>query len=167
MQRANALVLEIKEVVQLWRDNCDTEFHGLFGEAAQLCRNADVEMTLPRRTGRQTKRANFPIDDPEAYYKCALYIPYLDHILMELETRFPPLSQLCAEIQLLIPSLMPKDPFPLTAAIEFYRSDLESPSVVRGELSRWFLRWRHVDMSLRPKTALEALDDASEKYCNL
>ena len=44
--------------------------------------------SMPRRCGRQSQRDNVPAQTPEEYYKRSLTIPFLDHMLSHLETRF-------------------------------------------------------------------------------
>lgn len=41
---------------------------------------------MPRRCGRQT-RANHPADTTKQYWRIALYYPFLDHMVMELDSR--------------------------------------------------------------------------------
>lgn len=42
---------------------------------------------MPRRCGRQTTRANHPADTTKQYWRIALYYPFLDHMVMELDSR--------------------------------------------------------------------------------
>jgi hypothetical protein len=44
--------------------------------------------TLPRRCGRQVARCNVPAETPCEYFKRAITIPFLDHLLCELHHRF-------------------------------------------------------------------------------
>ena len=45
---------------------------------------------VARTCSKQTLRANSEIQDPEEYYRIALIISFLDHILSELDNRFNP-----------------------------------------------------------------------------
>jgi len=51
--------------------------------------------------------------------------------------------------------------FRLRTVLELYEADLDTPSVINGELSRWFNRWSNVAKKDRPTTALAALDVCS------
>ena len=53
---------------------------------------AGTTMTIPRRCGRQSKRNNIPGETPEVYYRRVLFIPFLDDLLEQLESRFSAMS---------------------------------------------------------------------------
>ena len=56
--------------------------------AVQLATKIDVTPPhVTRLTGRQTQRNNGPALNPEEYFKRAITIPFLDHIMQELNTR--------------------------------------------------------------------------------
>ena len=43
---------------------------------------------IPRRCGRQRHRDNVPAEEPKDYYKRSITIPFLDHLLTQLQERF-------------------------------------------------------------------------------
>jgi hypothetical protein len=53
-----------------------------------MAATADVELKMPRIVGRQTVGANAPSSPPEEHYRKNLYLPYIDHLLMELKSMF-------------------------------------------------------------------------------
>ena len=54
-----------------------------------MCDSAGIaELTVPRRCGRQTKRNTVPAETVEVYCKRAVFVPYVDHIITELNPRF-------------------------------------------------------------------------------
>ena len=55
--------------------------------AVQLATKIDVTPHVTRLKGRQTQRNNVPALNPEEYFKRAITIPFLDHIMQELNTR--------------------------------------------------------------------------------
>ena len=43
---------------------------------------------MPRVTGRQIPRCNFPVDNPEQYYQRNVAVPLINHIKAELDEEF-------------------------------------------------------------------------------
>ena len=43
----------------------------------------DVTTSMPRVSGGQTQRNNVTATSPEEYYRCAVTIPFVDHLLQE------------------------------------------------------------------------------------
>ena len=56
--------------------------------------NDGHQLAIPRKTGRQTLRANHPSSTPEQYYYRSLYLPYVDHLVAEMDRRFASSPQL-------------------------------------------------------------------------
>ena len=49
---------------------------------------AEVDLTPPRNSKFQIYRPNVPHDSAEEYYRRAMYIPFLDQVLSDMDTRF-------------------------------------------------------------------------------
>jgi hypothetical protein len=47
----------------------------------------DVIITIPRRCGRQLYRVNIAASTPEDYFRLAVFIPFLDHFLVQMDDR--------------------------------------------------------------------------------
>jgi hypothetical protein len=63
-------------------------YSDIFKATKTLADEIGVELKPPRQARRQINRANPLIEDPEQYFKIAVYIPYLDSLVSTLETRF-------------------------------------------------------------------------------
>lgn len=59
-----------------------------FKLAESLCSEAGVELTMPRICSRMTSRSNAPSVSVKEYFYRNVYLPFLDHLLMELESQF-------------------------------------------------------------------------------
>ena len=59
-------------------------------EIELMCRSVDVVPSIPWRCASQRHRNNVPADDPRTYYRRCTSVPLVDHLLVELETRFSP-----------------------------------------------------------------------------
>jgi hypothetical protein len=152
------LVDNIADVLQQRRQNADTKFNALFCKVAALSQDLGLQMQLPRRVGRQRNRENYEATDPEAYYRQAIYIPYIENILVQLRERFEPHGRVCLRIQSLIPRFVVASIFDdLTDALDLYRCDLGPRSVIEGEFERWKLKWTAVAAADRPSTAADAI----------
>ena len=60
-----------------------------FTEASNIAEAEETEEpSIPRRCGRQTLRSNIEADVPETYYRHALTVSCLDHLITQLKERF-------------------------------------------------------------------------------
>ena len=50
-------------------------------------------LEIPRRCGRETQRNNVPAETPKVYYRLAIYLPFLDSLIQQLNMRFGDLSK--------------------------------------------------------------------------
>ena len=53
-----------------------------------LAHTAGATPSLPRQCGRMRDRCNVPSDNLNDYYKKALFLPFLDHLISELGAQF-------------------------------------------------------------------------------
>ncbi|XP_061181206.1 zinc finger MYM-type protein 1-like [Saccostrea echinata] len=65
----------------------DSVWDELYQVALDLAAPLQVDESMPRRCGRQTGRANHPADTPRQYWRISLYYPFVDHVIMELDSR--------------------------------------------------------------------------------
>ena len=97
-----AVLAELKEV----RDQMDTTFAAWFEECVKLCAAVDVEPAVQRTVARQRHRCNVPHSRPEEYYRRAICVPLLDHIIEQMATRFGPTRQKTEGLCCLVPSVV-------------------------------------------------------------
>ena len=130
------------------REEAAPFFRTIFEEAQARADEWGVEITMPRRVGRQTTRDNIEADTAEIYYRRSTFVPFLDFLLKELETRFgePPIVY---QLQELLPAFMTveaEDKVMEAAAV--YLSDLDAPiQVVRCQVDIWVSLMRREDSS--------------------
>ena len=71
-------------------------------KAIEITLDNCIDPSSPRTAGRQQRHKNIPADTPSAYWKRAIYLPFQDHLVTEVnEKLMVPLPGLQA--QLLIP----------------------------------------------------------------
>ena len=67
----------------------DKERYGrLFTRASEIAATVDVEPSEPRTAARQRGRANAPANSTQEYYRLNFFLPFVDHVLAHLKTRF-------------------------------------------------------------------------------
>eukprot|EP00731_Ephydatia_muelleri_P004501 Em0002g677a len=74
-------------------------------------------------------------------YSKNMAIPFLDHILFNLDSRFSPLSTTATSLLTLVPAIICARNVELDNAIKVYHDDLPSPELVPQEIIRWKLRY--------------------------
>lgn len=79
---------ELLIMLQSDRQNADEVFELIFEDSRKTADNINLELKAPRRTVRQTNRANHPTENVRDYFKQSLYIPYMDSIIMSINDRF-------------------------------------------------------------------------------
>ena len=75
-----------------------------------LCRCCAI--SIPRRCARQRHRNNVPADDPRTYHRRCISVPFVDHLLVELETRFSRHHSVALLGLCLVPSVLVTLPYP-------------------------------------------------------
>ena len=99
----------------------------------------------------------------EEYFKLAVAIPFLDHLISDINSRFSEHSKRVATLQ----GLLPKNITSTTTfsdiepAITFYHDDLPNALILDEELHRWKLRWLEVPQQNRPGTLGSTLKQCS------
>lgn len=136
-----------------------------YSMATTTARKADIEPTMPRVVGRQQHRSNVEAETPKDYYKRALTIPLLDHLISEMDTYFDPNNDaVMSSLLCVLPALLvSREGNPVQAALQYYEDDLPSPQVFDVELFRWRRKWLSADQDL-PSSAIQALEECDKEF---
>jgi len=97
------LIYSVLDILRQNRSNCENVFHKIFDQAKNECQNYDAQLLIPRRCKSQIFGYNYPSNDPEHFCREAIFVPYLDHIIVEMEDRFFDQKQKCRSLWVLIP----------------------------------------------------------------
>jgi hypothetical protein len=166
---ANIMLDEITEVLQQRSNSAENEFHDLFKQAASLTELVGCEESLPppRLAGKQMHRFNVPHSSSEEYWRRVIFIPYVTHLLSELNDRFADARAHCASLQMIIPRYLDQSRWSdVKECLVTYSDDIGHPeSVVRSEYERWKVKWSSVALKDRPQQALDALPHAKLYPC--
>ena len=129
----------VKATLEDARENVDKFHSECFKKATSLAEKLKVAIKKPRTCSRQTTRDNVPAESPSDYYKKSITIPFLDHLIAEMNTRFSCLQERASSGIKLIPSLMSSRP--RSEDFEWFKDDVNVDSL-DVELHQWFLFWK-------------------------
>ena len=108
-----------------------------------MCRSVDVMSSIPRRCARQRHTNNVPAEDPRTYYRRCISVPLVDHLLVELDTKFGAHHRLPLLRLRLVPSALvtlsdPDIGLKSHAAklVDLYEEDLATPESVSHQMVR-------------------------------
>jgi len=154
------LIDSVLDILRQNRSNCENVFHKIFDQAKNECEKYDAPLLIPRRCKSQIFRDNYPSDDPEHFFREAIFVPYLDHLIVETEDRFFDQKQKCRSLWGLIPKYCDASPNTaqdLERLLEIYQEDIGPRAAVVPEVQRWVNKWKKEDVSTVPSSAIEAL----------
>ena len=129
----------------------------MYLQAERMGVAVNVQPSKPRSCVHQRHRPNADADTIEEWYKVNVALPFMDHIIVELETQFSVLAQTSSKLLGLVPSVMCKKDVDVSIAIRQYVDDLPSPELFDQEFSRWQHKYATKADSVRPASCAQAL----------
>ena len=82
------LIDGVLDILRQNRSNCENFFHKICDQAKNECEKYDAPLLIRRRCKSQIFRYNYPSDDPEHFFREAIFVLYLDHLVVEIEDGF-------------------------------------------------------------------------------
>ena len=144
--KAREELLLLKSALRGMQTDLNTRHHALYEEAVTLARRVSVQPSMPRIIQRQVYRNNAPGLTPEDYYRINLTTDFLNHVLMQLDSRFEDDVFVCYKGFSVIPSiLLATDPIWKDNVREFcdhYRQDIRNYAGLPAELLLWERMWK-------------------------
>ena len=113
-----------------------------------------------RKVVDQTQRNNVPARSPKEYFKLAVFIPYLDCLIQQLDLRFSDLTIQGLRALCLIPSHLYKyDEKAIVAddLYKFYSDDLPFPQAFLQEIALWKTMWNN--SPIKPNSLVTTIAD--------
>ncbi|XP_051528113.1 52 kDa repressor of the inhibitor of the protein kinase-like [Myxocyprinus asiaticus] len=156
-----SMVDEVKNIYKEQRETIEDDFNQIYEQAIRMAAQVNVQPTSqPRAAGRQTHRENVPAETVKDYYHRNMAIPFLDHVILEFESRFSPLSVTASRLLGLIPSIQCNSDVTvdISEAVLLYQDDLPSPELIDQELKCWKLKWQNKSSEQRPTSCAEAIN---------
>ena len=150
-----------KELVTIRGDDDElTAFSDrIYNHSCLLAAKSDITPSVPRICQRQQHRSNSQCSDPKHYFKVTVLVPFLDHLIADLNARFAKHVQKVACLQALLPaSISETSSFEdIKEAVDFYSADLSNPDIVDEEFARWKRKWANVPVQSRPQALKDCL----------
>ncbi|CAM4713081.1 unnamed protein product [Leuciscus chuanchicus] len=165
---AFSMVDEVKNIYKELRETIEDDFNQIYKQAIRMAAQVDVQPTSqPRVAGRQTHRENVPAETVKDYYRRNMAIPFLDHVILEFESRFSPLSVTASRLLGLIPSIQCNSGMTvdISEVVQLYQDDLPSPELIDQELKCWTLKWQNKPSEQRPTSCAEAIKQCDALIC--
>ena len=88
MYKASSDVLLLQQTLECVRKNIDTHYDKWYEQIMVLAIELGVDEMVKRRCGKQIHRENYSSDSTKDYYKHSVAIPFLDHLIQQVNTRF-------------------------------------------------------------------------------
>ena len=154
----------VKTQFKSLRENCNEVFAAdIWPKVNALAKIAGIEITTPRRCGRQTKQSNVPSATTGEYYKRGVFIPAIDHLISELEVRFSSVQLNGIQGMYLIPeNLDMLCNFKRNQIANFFDWVLPSPGMFNQEVDLWKTKWKVEGVQI-PKSLSQTLDVCNYK----
>ena len=130
-----SIILQSCKELKVLREDIDAYSKRIF---YHCCRLSEKSGLVPRISQRQRHHSNPEYTSVEDYFKKTISIPFLDHLIADITSRFTNHTKQAATLQGLLPHNITPSSYLLSSmneAISFYCDDL--PNVVDEELFRW------------------------------
>ena len=150
------------------RDSVHKIHDDYYNQALELANNVNVEEKFPRICKVQTTRENYPVTNGRDYYRVKFTIPLLDHLIEEMEFRFP--SEMCNLYNgfYLIPSIFLKCSKDFDWKTEFmkfasaYKDDMPDYRTFHAELGLWETSWKKGFEKVQYSTIADTIRNCDE-----
>ena len=160
--RASVIIQAVKHIATLNQVLTDahsdihTQFHAIFEAASRRAQKYDIPVNTPRRCSIQRARENHPGTTAEEYYRRSLAIPFLDHLMREINGRFTSHSITAMRCLGIIPACFSSENRASDAEmLEFFQDDLSFPSAAEAELLLWRSHFRDKELPDTPQGAFQ------------
>ncbi|XP_028904329.1 52 kDa repressor of the inhibitor of the protein kinase [Ornithorhynchus anatinus] len=151
-----AVLHSLNEVLE----NIEVYHEFWFEEATALAAKLAVPLGLPGRCGRARRGRPEAELTPESFYKEALSLPTVEHVVQELKDVFSERHLRALKCLSLVPSVMGQLKFNTAEEqhADLYRGDLPNPDTLAAELHCWRIKWKHRGKDIElPGTVRDAL----------
>ena len=123
----------------------------------------ETGLSIPRRSHRQTQRSNLPATTAKEYRRLTVFIPFLDHLLCELNDRFTSSKSAVHGFWLLPVKTKKMDVKSVSAdLLEAYHEDLPDVDSLFAELRMWKSKWEAADKEGQGSTISQTLEETIE-----
>lgn len=139
----------LKKVLKDLRSDSFERFSNEFKKIEEWSKNKNLDIDLNELTRIQKQQLNRNIT-AEEYYRCIVYIPFLDNFLIQLENRFLKHSELLQSFRCLLPGykVHSETDNEFKLLIKTYNEDLDcSEMQIMGEMYLWQNKCKFMSIS--------------------
>ncbi len=156
-------VMECCSELKSLREDIDGYFKRIFDYSCRLADKSNIAVSMPRVSHHQQHRSNPQHTSVEDYFKKTIAIPFLDHLIADLSSRFTSHNKQVASLQILLPSSINSTSSfsELDEVISFYSDDLPNSNIIDEELCHWKSKWLRIPVENRPKCLSDCLKQCS------
>ena len=156
---AHSMINSIKDVYKEERRRIEESFQVIYDQSVRLADKVGSIPFMPHIAMRQQYRSNETAESVFDYFKKNVAIPFLDHIISNLDEQFSSLAVTASSLLGLVPTVICTKQVGTSAALELYHEDLPSPELVALEMTRWKLQYERMPADKRPATTSAAIKD--------
>ena len=164
IHEAYKIVNDVISSIQHVRSTIEDIFISWYDECTGLTDVVGSTEERPRTTKHQQHRSNIDAATTAEYYRRALAIPFLDHLLQNLRDYFSDENRAVVSVCSIIPAIVvsKQDLRGLASRLTLYESDLPLTASLVNELRKWRLFWiqKKRDGTINPDTMKSALSYA-------
>lgn len=149
--KALGYIESITKSISNLRQNSETEFKSIFDKVKEICEKYEINIKIPRITKTQIYRYNVESSNPEQYYRISIFIPFADHLLAQLESRFLKHKDILSSFSCLFPKgdhNKTENLENFTKLCEFYQSDVDenggfvTENLLKSEYMLWIEEYK-------------------------
>lgn len=150
LKAAQDMLADTLTALKRKREKCEVIFHSLFEEITSIAEiELEMEITVPRKPGRQAYRENYPANEAENYYRQAIYIPIIENVTEDLKRRLSDDAIKLYSFSILFPTSKPDDDDEVTECIQnlarryfryFNKSEDSVARNIKLELELWKIK---------------------------
>jgi hypothetical protein len=165
LSKAYSHVKDVIDVIGNIRENSVSEFEKYFKNASDKSALVGEEIRIPRLCGRQTTRSNIDTNSPIEWYRINIFLPFIDYLISQLNTRFNEKLSEVIPLEGFIPSNIDKyDEEDLVKAAMVYFEDWPGQEIdIKSEISIWKAKWQK-EKNIKPDTVMETLKHCDEFF---
>ena len=123
------------------RSNAEKEFDSIFIKVVEMANDCGTTIQIKMRCKQQTNKENYE-GEPKDFYRNSIFIPYLDNLISQLESRFHQINLSAMHANHLIPknldSLTRKFQ---TDILTYYGEELQNTDCLEQEVRLWKCFW--------------------------
>lgn len=159
-------VRNVLESIKNIRREADLEFGSIFENSLKVAEELGCDISIPRTCKKQTTRENTPAGNPEEYFKRTIFLPLVDHIIVQIEARFNEKFASILPLEGLIPTNLSKytdnEIIKASQLYDKFINETSSDLMLKSELTLWRNKWK--EEAKLPENVAETLKQLNPSF---